>query len=209
MGTLIVGLGNPGPEYGASRHNVGFWVVDLLAAQHRIRVTRKGHYSLVGNGFICGEPVVLAKPQAFMNRSGLAVGALLSALGLGPGEMVVVHDDIDLPLSRLKLKTRGGDAGHLGVRSIIEALGTGEFRRLRVGVGRPAGKGEMVDYVLSPFAEEEIPLAEEAAVAAAARVCELVRGSPGGKPPGVPVRPPTTPRRAVGRGDLEVPRRKD
>lgn len=119
------------------------------------------HRALCGRGEVEGCPVVISKAMTYMNESGVAAKALLQALGIPPERMIVVHDEIDLPLGKIKKKFKGGHAGHGGVGSIIEKLGTGEFARLRIGVGRPEDTGEVVDYVLSPFTDEEIPQVNE------------------------------------------------
>lgn len=159
---LIVGLGNPGPRYHATRHNVGFLVIDALAAAHRIALRKRLPTAQYGEGSIGTRRVVLAKPLTYMNVSGEAVAALSAHFSIPAIDLVVVHDDLDLVLGRLKLKSMGGDAGHLGVRSVIEHLGTGDFTRIRMGIGRPVTKEEIVPYVLSPFALEELPLLEGA-----------------------------------------------
>ncbi|HSF33234.1 MAG TPA: aminoacyl-tRNA hydrolase [Candidatus Tectomicrobia bacterium] len=159
---LIVGLGNPGPRYEATRHNVGFQVIDTLAAAHHIVVRRRLSTAEYGEGTIAAQRVVLAKPMTHMNASGRAVAGLCAHFSIQPNDLIVVHDDLDLHLSRVKLKLKGGDAGHYGVRSIIEYLGTGEFVRIRVGIGRPASKAEIVEFVLSPFMPAELPLVDEA-----------------------------------------------
>ncbi|PIQ96512.1 MAG: aminoacyl-tRNA hydrolase [Nitrospinae bacterium CG11_big_fil_rev_8_21_14_0_20_56_8] len=158
---LILGLGNPGPRYEFTRHNIGFQVADRLADKHRIGLTRHGHSALYGRGEIGPCPVMVAKPMTYMNASGKAAKALLSALRLSPGQLLVIHDDIDLALGKMKRKSGGGDAGQLGVRSIAECLGTDAFHRFRIGVGRPENRGEIVDFVLSPFAPEDIPVLNE------------------------------------------------
>lgn len=119
------------------------------------------HRALCGRGEVEGCPVVISKAMTYMNESGVAAKALLQALGIPPERMIVVHDEIDLPLGKIKKKFKGGNAGHGGVGSIIEKLGTGEFARLRIGVGRPEDTGEVVDYVLSPFTDEEISQVNE------------------------------------------------
>lgn len=159
---LIVGLGNLGSRYDATRHNVGFHVIDALGRAHGI--AWRGHLLTAeyGEGIIEAHQVVLAKPLTYMNASGEAVASLCAHLSIPPNDVIVVHDDLDLSLSRIKLKTKGGDAGHYGVRSIIEHLGTGEFTRVRVGIGRPASKDEVVAFVLSPFTSDELPLVDAA-----------------------------------------------
>ena len=152
---LILGLGNPGPRYELTRHNAGFLVLDNLADKYKIKLTQHKYRSLYGKGEIEGLPVILAKPMTYMNESGKAVKALLSAFNLSPEQILVIHDDIDLPLGKIKTKLKGGDGGQLGIRSTIETLQTREFYRVRIGVDRPEDREEIVDYVLSPFTEEE------------------------------------------------------
>jgi len=171
---LILGLGNPGPRYELTRHNVGFLVVDNLAEKHRIQLTHHQHQSLLGRGHIDGHPVVIAKPMTYMNESGRAARALLNALKLSPERMIVVHDDIDLVLGKIKRKFQGGDAGQRGIASCIEKLGTDCFARVRVGIGRPENKDEIVDYVLSPFSEGEMTELNDTVERAVQRVEEVL-----------------------------------
>lgn len=150
---LVIGLGNPGREYERSRHNMGFLIVDELARRHGGRVTDRAAKSLIGRVGIAEWELVLAKPQTMMNLSGLAVKALRAKYGVPLDRMLVVHDDIDLPFGRMRIRTSGSSAGNHGVDSVITSLGTKAFARFRVGVGRPVGDG--IDYVLSPFTEHE------------------------------------------------------
>jgi peptidyl-tRNA hydrolase, PTH1 family len=152
---LILGLGNPGPRYELTRHNAGFLVLDNLADKYKIKLTQNKYRSLYGEGEIEGLPVILAKPMTYMNESGKAVKALISAFNLSPEQILVTHDDIDLPLGKIKTKLKGGHGGQLGIRSTIETLRTREFYRVRIGVDRPEDREDIVDYVLSPFTEEE------------------------------------------------------
>ncbi len=155
---LIVGLGNPGEQYANTRHNVGFWVVSLLARRHGIALSQHRHHSRFGIGTIGEVPVLLAQPMTYMNRSGEAVKALLQAYHLQPSQMLVVYDEVALPLGTLRLRPKGSSGGHNGMRSIISAIGTEEFPRLRIGIG-PAPEGvDLADFVLSPFEESEKPL---------------------------------------------------
>jgi PTH1 family peptidyl-tRNA hydrolase len=172
---LIVGLGNPGARYDATRHNVGFLVVDALGTTYHIPLREQHPLAQYGEGTIGAHQVVLAKPLTFMNASGKAVAGLCTQFALSPTDLIVIHDDLDLVLSRVKLKTQGGDAGHYGVRSIIEHLGTGEFTRIRIGIGRPATKDEVVDFVLSSFTPDELPLLDDAVHQALAIVEDLLR----------------------------------
>jgi PTH1 family peptidyl-tRNA hydrolase len=153
---MVVGLGNPGPEYAAHRHNAGFLVVDALARAHGLVFARRRRAkAYVVEGMIGNQRILLAKPQTFMNLSGRSVGRLSRAHGIAPESILVVYDDLDLPLGRLRLRPEGGAGGHKGLRSIIEVLGTQVFPRLRVGIDRPPGRMDPADYVLQPFAEEE------------------------------------------------------
>jgi peptidyl-tRNA hydrolase, PTH1 family len=154
---LVVGLGNPGPEYARTRHNAGFWVVDELAARHRLSFGRRAYRADVAEGRIADEDVLLLKPQTFMNGSGESVGRASRDLGLDPEDVVVIYDDLDLAVGRIRVRGTSGAGGHHGVESLIEVLGSRDFPRVRVGIGRPSG-GEMIDYVLAP------PTLEEASV---------------------------------------------
>lgn len=167
---LVAGLGNPGSRYADTRHNIGFRVVAALAASVGIRMCQGGRDVCWGEGRIAGRSVVLAQPMAYMNRSGPPIGRLMQAQQIGREALLVIHDDIDLAFGRFKIKEKGGDGGHRGVRSLIDALGSGDFGRLRIGVGRPAGDIEVVDYVLSDFDEE----AAQALPALIERACEAV-----------------------------------
>ena len=152
---LLVGLGNPGRDYEKTRHNIGFAVIDRIADAYRIDVSNNKFDTMFGRGRIKGVPVILAKPQAFMNRSGLPLRRLADYFRILSREMLVVHDDIDLAFERLKIKEKGGDGGHRGIRSIIEAFGGGDFTRIRIGVGRGARHsqegGDVVGHVLGRF----------------------------------------------------------
>ena len=158
----MVGLGNPGPRYHGTRHSIGFRVIDALAAVHQIGLRRELPTARYGEGTIGSQRVVLGKPSTYMNESGKGVAALTARFSLAPSDVILIHDDLDLALGRIKVKTLGGDAGHHGVRSVIEHLGTGGFTRIRVGIGRPASKAEIVPYVLNPFLPDERSLVEEA-----------------------------------------------
>jgi PTH1 family peptidyl-tRNA hydrolase len=171
MKALIVGLGNPGAGYSAHRHNVGFHVVDAVARSHGLAFSRdKGARARVAEGRFGDRRVILAKPQTFMNSSGQAVRRLSRSRGIPPESILVVYDDLDLPLGRLRLRAEGGSGGHQGMRSIIEALGTQDFARLRVGIDRPPGSMDPADYVLHPFDREQKPIVADAVRRAAAAV---------------------------------------
>jgi PTH1 family peptidyl-tRNA hydrolase len=150
----VVGLGNPGPTYRETRHNLGHAVVDRLAERLGGRFRRRGPAAVAETEW-AGEPLFLAKPAAFMNVVGPVVGHLLDDLGLGPAALVVVYDDLDLPFGRVRRRYRGRHGGHNGVRSLIEHLGTEAFRRVKIGIGRPASKDEVVGWVLTEFTPAE------------------------------------------------------
>lgn len=153
---LIIGLGNPGVRYQFSRHNMGFLVLDQLATNYQITINQKGFGVSFGKGRIADIPVFLAKPQTFMNLSGIAVKKLVDYHKTDPGDMILIHDDLDLPFSSIRIKTGGGHAGHKGLMSIIDHLGDAEFIRVRLGIGKPLIKSMTEDYVLKPFTEEEM-----------------------------------------------------
>jgi len=152
---LIVGLGNPGEQYQANRHNLGFLTVDYLAGRYGISLQRRGFDAFFGQGRIAKEAVLLAKPQTFMNLSGVAVEKLLAYFRTDIEDMLVIHDDLDLPFPTVRLKKGGGSSGHKGLASIIEHLGSSDFFRVRIGIGKPARKRMVESYVLSPFTAEE------------------------------------------------------
>ncbi len=156
---LIVGLGNPGPQYEVTRHNVGFLALDLISDSLGWGSVKSRHgASFIATGRYRGEKLVLAKPQNYMNRSGLAVSLLAADFGFTPEEIIILHDDVDLELGRLRIRTQGGDGGHKGIRSIIQELGTGEFSRVRIGIGRPPEEMNTPDYVLSLFRDEDLEI---------------------------------------------------
>jgi PTH1 family peptidyl-tRNA hydrolase len=152
---LIVGLGNPGPAYADTRHNIGFMVLDALSTAHGIRVTESRCDALMGTGTIHRLPVTLAKPMTYMNRSGGPVRQLLDATDLTCRDIIVIHDDLDLAFGRLKITKKGGDGGHRGIKSIIDACGDDRFIRIRVGIGRSQADIDVVDHVLGNFTTEE------------------------------------------------------
>lgn len=160
---LIVGLGNPGREYDFTRHNAGFWWVDALALQYSwsFRAENKFH-GLVARGRLEGHELFLLKPQTFMNVSGRAVGALAQFYQIEPGQILVVHDELDLPPGGIKLKFGGGHGGHNGLKDIFSHLGTREFWRLRIGIGHPGERAAVVNYVLNAPRAEEKGLIEHA-----------------------------------------------
>lgn len=154
---LLVGLGNPGARYEGTRHNVGFDVVSLFAERHGIRVEEEKFRSLKGDGLVRGRKISLLLPQTFMNRSGFAVQAAAHFWSLPATAIIVVHDDLDLALGKVRLKLGGGHGGHNGLRSIEQQLGTRDYFRVRLGIDRPPAGGDVSNWVLGHFARSEDP----------------------------------------------------
>lgn len=154
MARMIVGLGNPGPDYDNTRHNAGFMVVDLLAENLRVTYWKDEAGARVGLVRFGDEDLVLVKPQTFMNLSGKAVARLARTYEAGVRDIVVVHDDLDLPEETVRVKRGGGHGGHNGLRSLVDVLGSGEFVRVKLGIGRPPGRQDAADYVLEPMRRE-------------------------------------------------------
>lgn len=169
---LIAGLGNPGREYRNTRHNIGFLLVDKIAASLELDFSRTQAKALVTDGIYQNNKIILVKPQTYMNRSGFAVHSLLNFYKVASENLLVAYDDVDLPFGAIRLRPSGGSAGHKGVQSIIEQLGSDQFPRLRLGVGRPPGSKRAANYVLKPFKKEEAeflePFLDQAAEAALA-----------------------------------------
>jgi PTH1 family peptidyl-tRNA hydrolase len=174
---LIVGLGNPGPEYALTRHNVGFWFVDALAARNGCQFRSEGKL----HGMLCrasagGGDLRLLKPTTYMNQSGRSVAAVLRYFDIAPGEMLVAHDELDLPVGIARLKEGGGHAGHNGLRDIISLLGTRDFWRLRIGIDRPRDRQAVVGYVLSRASREDEERLLDALGDAALSLPDLITG---------------------------------
>jgi PTH1 family peptidyl-tRNA hydrolase len=174
---VVAGLGNPGPEYRATRHNVGQRVVDHLAREVLRAAWRRDDSIMLARGTWRGETVRLVKPVAFMNVCGPVVARALRRLHAEPTDLILVYDDIDLPLGTVRVRMKGSHGGHNGVRSVIDALGTQEIRRVKVGIGRPDDKEAVPDHVLAPFSPDELPAVEAAVAAAAQRVLSLIQTS--------------------------------
>ncbi|MBN1473422.1 MAG: aminoacyl-tRNA hydrolase [Syntrophaceae bacterium] len=152
---LIIGLGNPGQRYKKTRHNIGFMVAEKLAAKIELDMKQKSFDALWGKGQIKNKKLIIAMPQTYMNLSGTAVRQLKKFFKTDISKLIVIHDDLDLPFGALRLKTGGGNAGHKGLISIESNLGSSEFNRVRLGIGKPADKSRIEGYVLEPFSEEE------------------------------------------------------
>jgi peptidyl-tRNA hydrolase, PTH1 family len=155
---LIVGLGNPGRDYRKNRHNIGFMLLDRLAERYGEVFSRFEARALVVKIKHTDHRLILAKPQTFMNNSGQAVSSLVRFYKIPHERLIIAYDDVDLPLGKLRIRPAGGSGGHRGMKSIIERLGTEDFPRLRIGIGRPPGRMDAADYVLQDFRDEELPL---------------------------------------------------
>jgi PTH1 family peptidyl-tRNA hydrolase len=158
---LIAGLGNPGQQYAGTRHNIGFMMLDHFAEKNNLTFTDSKWKALVSKAVIWDESVVLLKPQTFMNLSGMAVAQAVNFYKLQPANIIVIHDDLDMEFGRLKIVSGGGDGGHKGIRSIIEHLGTKNFPRIKIGIGRPPTPVPPDKYVLSTFNSEEKKMIEQ------------------------------------------------
>ncbi len=157
----IIGLGNPGPKYAETRHNVGFRVIDLLAARHQFPTAQRMLQAIIGRGKIKGSPVLLAKPMTFMNESGRAVMRICAHFDLTPSDLLIIYDDINIDLGMLRLRREGSSGGHKGMQSVIDHLGTEQIPRLRLGIGRLPPEAEARSFVLSPFESDEQEAAEQ------------------------------------------------
>ncbi|SEA22118.1 peptidyl-tRNA hydrolase [Desulfuromusa kysingii] len=172
---LVVGLGNPGDKYTGTRHNIGFQVAEQVAQRQRITLKKKGYQGCYGVGRIAISEATILLPQTYMNCSGASVNAAYRSLGIDPGDLIVICDDLDLPFGRLRIKGEGGHGGHNGLRDIIAVLGCKEFIRLRIGIGRPE-RGDITSHVLSGFAPKEKQLLPEL-IATAADAVERILSS--------------------------------
>ncbi|NPA16340.1 aminoacyl-tRNA hydrolase [Persephonella sp.] len=170
----IIGLGNPGKQYEKTRHNIGFMVADAVA--FLLKCNKKYKEKCFSHIYECHDhDVLIVKPQTYMNNSGIAVKNLLEDYRLKPDEILVVYDDLDLPLGTIRLRKKGSSGGHRGMKSIIENLKTEEFPRLKIGIGRPERKEQVVDYVLSPFSKDEEILVEKVVQTAARCILDVLK----------------------------------
>jgi len=171
---LVVGLGNPGKEYTLTKHNVGFLVVDELGKRVGIDVKKDKFQSLCGEGFLEGNKILLLKPQTYMNRSGGAVSSASDFYKIPPENIIVIHDEMDISLGRIMIKPGGGSAGNNGIKSIISHLGTKDFIRLRIGIGKPSAKSDGASHVLSSFSKSEGAMVEDSIQTSADAVLEII-----------------------------------
>jgi PTH1 family peptidyl-tRNA hydrolase len=155
---LIVGLGNPGSKYVGTRHNIGFRALDLISSRWEIKLSEKRPKAILGIGSHLNEQVALVKPRTFMNNSGEALRYLTDRFGTNPNDILVIYDEMALPVGKIRLRASGSDAGHNGIKSIISALGTDQFPRLRLGIGRPDQNLDQISHVIGKFSDSESPL---------------------------------------------------
>ena len=175
---IIVGLGNPGRKYERTRHNAGFMAADEVAGSLHADITQEKHHALIGKARLDSEVVILAKPQTYMNESGRAVRAILADTYAAVSDLIVIHDELDLGFGSVRVKIGGGHGGHNGLRSIIEHVGSPDFIRVRIGVGRPAPGVDAADYVLSPFSGDERQTVTDVMERAAAAIKAIVVEGP-------------------------------
>ncbi|MDI6796561.1 MAG: aminoacyl-tRNA hydrolase [Desulfatibacillaceae bacterium] len=173
----MAGLGNPGPEYADTRHNMGFLVADELAGRLEIPLSRQRFDSIFGQGFLAGKKITIAKPTTYMNLSGRAVAGIMQYFGIEANGLIVVHDDLDLVFGQIKIKEKGGDGGHKGVKSIIGSIGGGDFVRLRIGIGRPEQKA-VTNFVLGRFDLQERQILDKVIPAAGSALETIILQGP-------------------------------
>jgi PTH1 family peptidyl-tRNA hydrolase len=164
---LVVGLGNPGPEYEDTRHNLGFKVIDELARKHGLTALKSKFHSFIGEVKVQQHKIILAQPQTFMNSSGLAVRGMMDWYKLLPSHLILIYDDVDLELGQLRVRDRGNAGGHHGVESVIESMGTTEFIRIRLGIGRESMSGDVSGYVLQQIPSSQRESLDQAVITAA------------------------------------------
>lgn len=174
---LIVGLGNPESDYSRTRHNMGFNVINKIAEKYNIDVNKSKFKSLFGTGIIEGEKVILLKPQTFMNLSGEAVIEAMNFYKISPEELIVIYDDIDIEPSNIRIRKNGSAGSHNGMKSVISLIGTEKFCRIRVGIGKPKGKMDMISYVIGNIPEEEIKLLDEGTDIAKEATIEIIKNN--------------------------------
>lgn len=175
---VVVGLGNPGKQYTHTKHNVGFLTLDAVGARVGIEIKKNKFQSLSGEAVIEGKKVLLLKPQTYMNRSGEAVSSACDFYKVPPENIIVVHDEMDLALGRIMIKPSGGSAGNNGIKSIIAHLGTKDFIRVRIGIGKPRGESDGANHVLSNFSKSERKMVEDSIKTASDAIIDIIGGGP-------------------------------
>ncbi|MDP4093798.1 MAG: aminoacyl-tRNA hydrolase [Bacillota bacterium] len=172
---VIAGLGNPGLKYSNTRHNVGFDTVDLLAYKNNIKVSKVKHKALIGDGEIGGRRILLVKPQTFMNLSGESIREIMEWYKVPGSRLIIIYDDIDLPLGKVRIRPKGSSGTHNGMKSILYQIQTDDFPRIRIGIGKPSENWDLADYVLGRFNEEDRKLINNSIVLAADAATEIVK----------------------------------
>lgn len=174
---VIVGLGNPGRQYADTRHNVGFMTIDKISEQWNIPVQQNKFKALIGEGMVDGQRVILVKPQTYMNLSGESVGELVRFYKLDVADILIIYDDLDLPVGKVRLREKGSAGGHNGIKSLIAHLGTQEFKRIKIGIARPRPGQSVSNYVLEPFSTTDLPAIQQAITHAAEASREWLKQS--------------------------------
>lgn len=172
---IIVGLGNPGTKYAGTRHNMGFSAIVGLSDKCGIPINKQEHSSVTGHGIIEGEKVILAQPQTYMNLSGEAVRGLLAFYKCSAEDLIIIYDDVDLDVGRIRIRTHGSAGGHNGIKNIIENIGTDIFTRIKIGVGAKPQDWDMIDHVLGRFPEEQLPVVRDSVDRAVEACIEIIR----------------------------------
>ncbi len=175
---LIAGLGNPGPRYADNRHNIGFRAIEAVASAHGLGFSRTEHNAKTAHGLIEGRRVILAQPQTWMNDSGRSIAPLARFYKIEPEDILIIYDDLDIPLGTVRFRSEGSSGGHRGVQSTIQALGTEALPRLRLGIGRPPGRMDPAAYVLQDFSSDETSILWEVLRTARALVLDWLTGKP-------------------------------
>lgn len=174
---LVVGLGNPENDYSKTRHNMGFNTVNKIAKEYNIEITKKGFKGLYGSGIIEGEKVILLKPQTYMNLSGESLREIMNFYKITSNELIVIYDDIDIEPGYIRIRKSGSSGTHNGMKSVIECIGTEDFVRVRVGIGKPSGAEDMIHYVIGAIPEEDIELLDEGTTLAKEAVIEIIKNN--------------------------------
>lgn len=172
---LIIGLGNPEEDYGNTRHNMGFNTINELANKYNIKVNKSKFQGLTGSGEIEGQKVILVKPQTYMNLSGNCVQEYVNFYKIEKEKLIIIYDDMDIETGKIKIRKKGNSGGHNGMKSIIQMIGTNEFPRIRIGIGRPEHNGDEINYVIGKIPEEEIPKLKEGIEKSKEAVIEILK----------------------------------
>ena len=172
---LIAGLGNPEQDYSRTRHNMGFDVINKIAKQNDIQINKTGFDGIYGKGEICGQTTILLKPQTYMNLSGTSISKIMNFYKIDPQNLIVIYDDMDIDIGLIKLRKKGGPGSHNGMKSVVSEINTTEVPRIRVGIGKPKYKNDMINYVLGHIPNEEWDKLDKATTLAAEATCEILQ----------------------------------